>query len=106
MLLALLLLAACTPAEPDSAETEVEAPSAESSQENDAEEPTPTAPSPVDEPEVTETEAVVEEKPTVNEEIAGFPATNFEEAAVLRERDWFKGAEEPVVEIIEYGDFQ
>jgi hypothetical protein len=28
------------------------------------------------------------------------------EASVLRDRDWTKGAEDPLVTIIEYGDFQ
>ena len=28
------------------------------------------------------------------------------EAGVVRERDWTKGAEDPLVTIIEYGDFQ
>jgi hypothetical protein len=37
---------------------------------------------------------------------AGFPATTPEEAGVVRQRDWTKGAAEPVVTIIEYGDFQ
>ena len=34
------------------------------------------------------------------------PATNPTEAAVIRERDWVLGAEEPLISIIEYGDFQ
>ncbi len=29
-----------------------------------------------------------------------------EEASIVRERDWVKGATVPVVTIIEYGDFQ
>ena len=34
------------------------------------------------------------------------PATNPTEAAVIRDRDWVLGAEEPLISIIEYGDFQ
>ena len=38
---------------------------------------------------------------------AGFPmATSIEEAAKRRETDWVKGAEDPLITIIEYGDFQ
>lgn len=32
--------------------------------------------------------------------------TNPAEAGVVRERDWTEGAEDPLVTIIEYGDFQ
>ena len=34
------------------------------------------------------------------------PATTVEEAAVIREQDWLRGAADPIVVIIEYGDFQ
>lgn len=34
------------------------------------------------------------------------PAQTPAEAGVIRERDWTKGTEEPLVTIIEYGDFQ
>lgn len=34
------------------------------------------------------------------------PETSAEEAAVVREQDWRKGAVDPLVVIIEYGDFQ
>jgi hypothetical protein len=34
------------------------------------------------------------------------PASNITEASIIREQDWRKGATEPLVEIIEYGDFQ
>jgi len=34
------------------------------------------------------------------------PAKTVEEAAVVREQDWRKGAADPTVVIIEYGDFQ
>lgn len=35
-----------------------------------------------------------------------FPATTPAEASIVRDRDWTKGATEPVVTVIEYGDFQ
>ncbi|MCA9934337.1 MAG: hypothetical protein H6662_13840 [Ardenticatenaceae bacterium] len=34
------------------------------------------------------------------------PATTAEEAAVIRPEDWVSGAADPLVTIIEYGDFQ
>lgn len=34
------------------------------------------------------------------------PATNVTEAAVVREQDWVRGASDPLVTVIEYGDFQ
>lgn len=34
------------------------------------------------------------------------PAGSVEEAAVVREQDWHKGAADPAIVIIEYGDFQ
>lgn len=34
------------------------------------------------------------------------PAKTAEEAAIVRQQDWQKGAVEPIVVIIEYGDFQ
>lgn len=34
------------------------------------------------------------------------PVSSVEEAAVVREQDWQKGAVDPAVLIIEYGDFQ
>ncbi len=34
------------------------------------------------------------------------PATDVDEAALLREQDWRHGATDPLVVIIEYGDFQ
>ena len=34
------------------------------------------------------------------------PTSTVEEAAIVREQDWRKGAAEPAVVIIEYGDFQ
>jgi hypothetical protein len=34
------------------------------------------------------------------------PAETVAEAGVIRDRDWTKGAEDPLITIIEYGDFQ
>ncbi|WP_420642296.1 hypothetical protein [Candidatus Leptofilum sp.] len=34
------------------------------------------------------------------------PVTSMEQAAQVREQDWGKGAVDPLVVIIEYGDFQ
>ena len=34
------------------------------------------------------------------------PAKTAADAGVMRDRDWKKGAEEPVITIIEYGDYQ
>lgn len=62
--------------------------------------------------EAPETEAVEEASnaettlPVATNFEAFVPATTVEEAAVIREQDWLKGAAEPVVVIIEYGDFQ
>jgi hypothetical protein len=34
------------------------------------------------------------------------PAKTPAEAGVIRDRDWAKGAEDPLITIVEYGDFQ
>ena len=34
------------------------------------------------------------------------PAETAAEAGIIRDRDWTQGAEDPLVTIIEYGDFQ
>ena len=34
------------------------------------------------------------------------PAKTAAEAGVIRDRDWTKGAEDPLITIVEYGDFQ
>lgn len=52
----------------------------------------------------TEAEPAAEEPKSETD--ASFPAANVAGAAVVRERDWMKGAEEPIITIIEYGDFQ
>ena len=56
----------------------------------------------------TETEAESESSSEATDEIAmsGFPATTVEEASIVRDRDWVKGTDDPLVAIIEYGDFQ
>jgi PBP1b-binding outer membrane lipoprotein LpoB len=38
--------------------------------------------------------------------IPGFPATTVAEASIVRDRDWTQGTADPIVAIIEYGDFQ
>jgi outer membrane biosynthesis protein TonB len=66
-----------------------------------ADEPEPTE-EPVEEVEETEAPSV-----SANDLATAFaPATTVEEAAVVREQDWLRGAEDPDVIIIEYGDFQ
>lgn len=51
--------------------------------------------------------AVPPQAPPISQPVeAGFPATTPEEAGIVRQRDWVKGADDPVVTIIEYGDFQ
>lgn len=72
--------------------------------------PQPTATSqptddPTDEPEPVG-ETAVEADNNVAQLADTFPATNFQEAAVIRDHDWLRGATEPAVTIIEYGDFQ
>lgn len=39
-------------------------------------------------------------------DIPNFPATSVQEASLVRDRDWAQGTDDPVVAIIEYGDFQ
>lgn len=39
-------------------------------------------------------------------DIPNFPATTVQEASVVRDRDWTQGTDDPLVTIIEYGDFQ
>jgi hypothetical protein len=38
--------------------------------------------------------------------IPNFPATTVAEASIVRDRDWSQGTADPLVSIIEYGDFQ
>ena len=109
--LMLLILAACSPAETDLVENESEATplATEEIREDEAMEPEEPDPMVVEPTAVEEESEVPEDEPEPTEapqvEVA-FPATNFAEAALLRDSDHFKGADEPTVEIIEYGDFQ
>jgi hypothetical protein len=62
-----------------------------------------------DEPAVeseTETESEPGSETTEEVAISGFPATTVAEASIVRDRDWVKGTDDPLVAIIEYGDFQ
>jgi hypothetical protein len=81
----LLFLAACTTPEPNTAV----APQDEAAPQDDAAEP---------QADVNEETAV--SPPSLT------PAANVAEAAVLRDDDHTHGAVDPVVTIIEYGDFQ
>lgn len=120
LLVSVLLLAACAPADPDAAASTPDA--------SGAVDPTATAADPVDEsadtptaaptdlptdptvPPVAEDDAADVDAPSnenSDDSDGGFvPATSFEDAALVRDVDWVKGAEDPVVVIIEYGDFQ
>ena len=120
-ILLVLLLGACGPGSPPTKEeaeinTNNNPPTAET-----ADEPTGSDQAELEAAEPTE--AVAEAEPTDTETAeseeeseaetdtavanADFqPAQNFTEAAQLRAADYTKGAEEPIVAIIEYGDFQ
>lgn len=103
----LMLLGACAPAEPDSAETVTEATAVvdqAAAPATDSEDSEDTAVS--ESADTTAAEVGEEIEQPASDDAVAFPATTFEEAAVLRATDHFKGAEEPIVEIIEYGDFQ
>lgn len=54
----------------------------------------------------TSSPAIVAESVEVQSVDSFTPAKTIEEAAVLREQDHVRGAAEPVVAIIEYGDYQ
>jgi len=64
----------------------------------------------VEEEPAAETDLESESNPDTQPEelaaIAGFPATNVAEASIVRDRDWTLGTDDPLVTIIEYGDFQ
>jgi hypothetical protein len=81
---------------------------AEETEPQPEEEPT-TAPEPTDEPEATD-EPVLEEETAATDSqsfASDFsPSTTVTEAAEIRSQDWTKGAEDPRITIIEYGDFQ
>ncbi|MBE2221549.1 MAG: hypothetical protein IAF02_08420 [Anaerolineae bacterium] len=55
---------------------------------------------------VPEAETSSDESPSEAAAIPGFPATTVAEASVVRDSDWTKGTDDPLVSIIEYGDFQ
>jgi hypothetical protein len=98
-LLLLALLLACGPSTTDSlpAVTGTEEDTAVTSTEETAEE---TA-------ETTETTETTESTNMAATNLDDFsPAGTVAEAAVVREQDWRKGAADPDVLIIEYGDFQ
>ncbi len=104
----LLILAACGPAETEPTESESDgAPVATEVVEEEGIS-TPTATNqPEAESEGETSDDDEEPEPTVEADVdVTFPATNFAQAALIRDTDYSKGAEEPVVEIIEYGDFQ
>lgn len=54
----------------------------------------------------TEVEDGSSSEPANEVAMPGFPATTVEEASIVRDRDWVKGTDDPLVAIIEYGDFQ
>ncbi len=60
----------------------------------------------VEEEPVAETESEPDTQPEEVAAIAGFPASNVAEASIVRDRDWTLGTDDPLVTIIEYGDFQ
>ncbi len=88
----IMLLAACGGGTAELPTTEPQAPAAN-----------PTTDEAADSAE-TEAEPVAEEPQPETD--ASFPAANVADAAVIRQQDWVKGAEEPIVTIIEYGDYQ
>ncbi len=91
------LLAACGAAEAPERSTEL-SPTEPASQ-TTGEKPPATA--------VVDEEAPAEASPVESSDADAFTiAKTPEEAGAVRARDWAKGAEEPAVTIIEYGDFQ
>lgn len=90
-----LLLVACGAT---STETAVSVPEEPARPETDSTEIEPVA--------ETETEDESSSEPANEIEISGFPATTVAEASIVRDRDWVKGTDDPLVAIIEYGDFQ
>jgi len=51
-------------------------------------------------------EAAAEDQPAAQSGDSSIPAKTAAEAGAIRDRDWTMGAEDPLVTIIEYGDFQ
>ena len=72
----------------------------------------PEAAGPTAEPErdAPEPTAVSEDSVENSEPVAALdpisPAQTAAEAGVIRDRDWTQGADDPLITIIEYGDFQ
>ncbi|NHZ71938.1 MAG: hypothetical protein GWP17_02495 [Aquificales bacterium] len=54
----------------------------------------------------SESEQNADSAPAKVAAVPGFPAKNVQEASIVRDRDWTKGTDDPLVTIIEYGDFQ
>ena len=109
--LLLLLLTACGSGEttPTEQNAEATAPNPTTSEPTDvAEETIPEAATEevTAEEAVTEAEEEVAEGQTAVDAITHNPATSLPQAAELRDLDHTKGAEEPIIAIIEYGDFQ
>ena len=113
----LVLLMACTStptAEPETAEVEEAAPTqVVESQESEqpTEEPEPTATEEIEEmeevmEEVAEEEQEADSAPAAVDGPTHEPATTVLEALSERPYDQAKGADEPLLTIIEYGDFQ
>ncbi len=103
LLLVGVLFAACAPA--SSSETAVSIP----------DEPERPATAVVEEEPVAEVEPTNEpsepvesdvEESVAASDIENFPAANVAEASIVRERDWKLGSDDPLVTIIEYGDYQ
>ncbi len=110
-LLLLSLLLACAPAttntEPadtEATETEEDTAVANSEDAENSEEPTAQADASSESDDVPATADNFLEGAANLENFS--PAGTVEEAAVVREQDWRKGATTPEVVIIEYGDFQ
>lgn len=72
----------------------------------------PEAIEPVEDPLVENSDAPIDSEPVSKSEVESVssdaitPARTAAEAGILRDRDWTKGAEDPLITIIEYGDFQ
>jgi len=110
-----LLLAACGPAATEPAtETKNVPPTVVDT----AEESTPSAPTAVEPTNTAASVSISTSVPDPTEETVSQPepevadrpqyptAATMAEAAVVRDTDWVKGAADPLVTIIEYGDFQ
>ncbi len=92
LLIALLLVACNATADPSAAPADDPAAASTAEQSEEAE----------TEPEETGETAVSSDSSNDEFKIATTP----EEAGIIRDRDWVKGAADPTVTIIEYGDFQ